>query len=144
MRHYHQTTTEFSLRMKNLVSINLTHFSRTTNLKILDVGINKIREIDLRPLLGLPAIEVINLEHNILQEINLAPLRESYTLRRLYLNNNSLEVVDISPLCSLWKLEKVMVDSSTKIVIQKDLVDRKPNLRLPKGLEKYRQRFVIV
>ncbi len=71
---------------------------RVSRLEKLDLSMNQLSSIDLRPLEGCTGLEELDLNGNQLSSIDLRPLEGCTGLYYLFLNNNQLSSIDLRPL----------------------------------------------
>lgn len=82
--------TQLDISNSSVTEIDLSSLSQCTNLKNLVLSSNQITELDLTPLSSLPNIEHLSLRDNRLEDIDLTPIR-SKSLVHLNLADNMIK-----------------------------------------------------
>ena len=120
--------------MRAAQRVDLSEVSNCTELEILNLSNNMIKEIDFTPLSTCDSITTLLLENNHLTTLDLWPLADCDSLVTLDLKNNRLAGLDLTPVFLQTHIE---LDSS--VVISADYL-----LRFALTSEQLKKRFLLV
>jgi Leucine-rich repeat (LRR) protein len=104
----------------------------------LDLSFNKIKTINLTPLVHCKDLKALHLYENKLESIDLSVLSKSKKLRNLTLKKNSLKSVDVSPLFLCPSLVKFGIDLDVTLTAASKL---KTQAKVPIGLKPHLSRI---
>ena len=103
-----------SVRLKNFgaISFDLSEVGNLKRIARLDIGDNRLKQIDLTPLYKCRELRYLDLSGNQLNTINLESLVNCRHLERLDLSHNNLDEIDLTPLNGMKKLKELFLHAN--------------------------------
>jgi hypothetical protein len=116
-----------------LTEVDLSPLSSCENLEYLSISDNQLETVDLSPLESCKQLRNLDLSHNYLKEIDLSPVAECTNLTYLYLQENMFKKVNVAPLFHLYNLSVAVIQLThraprPKVVIDSPMSNSPPNL----------------
>jgi Leucine-rich repeat (LRR) protein len=128
---------EIYLENKYISSIDFDGIELCTQLETLNLGMNKLKELDLAPLASCSELRSLNLYGNDLEVVDLSPLVSCSKLRKLYLHENILEMVELVSCSELRELN--LRDNNLEVVDFSSLASCSELRRLDLGKNKLQE-----
>lgn len=101
---------KINLGLNKLKTIDLTPLTGSTSLKELILYMNHLETIDLTPLVSCPNLEYLDLTDNALESIDITPLSSCSKLNALNIGLNQTSKIDLSPLAECRNLKILTID----------------------------------
>jgi len=106
-------------------NIDLGPLSECKDLRYLDISENRLNSVDLSPLSSCERLQRLDISHNFIEQLDLAPLMKCPNLSDLYLQFNNIKSIDVTPLLMCPKLKRVDTRGAGQRLVGVEDVDKK-------------------